>query len=170
MLKGVGGIGLAVGAGTAGASAIANAQRLDADLQAGRITQAQYNRAQATNALEVGGTVLAIKKMTPTAMAGNLLVGTDPIRLGVDAVGDLINGTNNAERSIQNVGKALEGHGRGLAKLATDPVGWANEAGRNIDTEMKKVEKDVNNAAKDVGKALDQAGKDVDKFFKGIFG
>ena len=131
---------------------------------------AQYNRAQATGAVNAAGTVIAIKKMTPAAIAGNALIGTDPISLGVDAVGDLINGTGNAGRSLANVGRTLEGHVRGVQKLVTNPAAWAKEAGRNIDKEANKVAKDIDRAAKDVGKAVNQAGKDVGKFFKGIFG
>ncbi len=159
MVKAAGGIGAAVGVGAAAGGLIANSRQLDADVRAGRITQAQYNRAQATNAVNAAGTVVAIKKMTPTAIAGNALIGTDPISLGVDAVGDLINGTGNAGKSLANIGRTLEGHAKGVHKLVTNPDAWAKEAGRNIETE-------VNN----VGKALNQAGKDVDKFFKGVFG
>jgi hypothetical protein len=169
-LKAAGGIGAAVGGGLAAGHLIANSKKLDADLRAGRITQAQYNRAQATGAVNAAGTALAIKKMTPTAIAGSALIGTDPISLGVDAVGDLINGTNNAEKSIANVGRTLEGHAKGVHKLVTNPDAWAKEAGRNIEKEVNKVGRDLDKAGKDVGKAVNQAGKDVDKFFKGIFG
>jgi hypothetical protein len=149
---------------------IANSKKLDADLRAGRITQAQYNRAQATGAVNAAGTVIAIKKMTPTAIAGNALIGTDPISLSVDAVGDLINGTGNAGKSLANVGRTLEGHVNGVHKLVTNPDAWAKEAGRNIEKEVNKIGKDLDKAGKDVGKAVNQAGKDIDKFFKGIFG
>jgi len=169
-LKAAGGIGAAVGGGLAAGHLIANSKKLDADLRAGRITQAQYNRAQATGAVEAAGTVIAIKKMTPTAIVGGAVVGTDPISLGVDAVGDLINGTNNAEKSIANVGRTLEGHAKGVQKLVTNPDAWAKEAGRNIEKEVNKVGRDLDKAGKDIGKAVNQAGKDVDKFFKGIFG
>jgi hypothetical protein len=169
-LKAVGGIGAAVGIGAAAGGIIANSQKLDADLRAGRITRAQYNRAQATGAVNAAGTVIAIKKMTPAAIAGNALIGTDPISLGVDAVGDLINGTGNASRSLANVGRTLEGHARGVQKLVTNPAAWANEAGHNIEKELNKVGRGLDKAGKDVGRALNQAGKDVDKFFKGIFG
>ena len=169
-LKAAGGIGAAVGGGLAAGHLIANSKKLDADLRAGRITRERYNRAQATGAVNAAGTVIAIKKMTPTAIVGGALVGTDPISLGVDAVGDLINGTGNAGRSLANVGRTLEGHAKGVHKLVTNPDAWAKEAGRNIEKEANKVAKDIDKAAKDVGKAVNQAGKDVDKFFKGIFG
>jgi hypothetical protein len=170
MLKAAGGIGAAVGGGVVAGNLIANSKQLDADLRAGRITQAQYNRAQATNAVNAAGTVIAIKKMTPTAIAGNALIGTDPISFGVDAVGDLINGTDNAGRSLANVGRTLEGHAKGVEKLVTNPDAWAKEAGRNIEKEVNKVGRDLDKAGKDIGKAVNQAGKDVDKFFKGMFG
>jgi hypothetical protein len=169
-LKAAGGIGAAVGGGLAAGHLIANSQQLDADLRAGRITQAQYNRAQATGAVNAAGTALAIKKMTPTAIVGGALVGTDPISLGVDAVGDLINGTGNAGKSLANVGRTLEGHAKGVHKLVTNPDAWAKEAGRNIEKEINKVGRDLDKAGKDIGKAVNQAGKDIDKFFKGIFG
>ena len=159
MLKAAGGIGTAVGVGAAAGGLIGNWQQLDADLRAGRITQAQYNRAQATGFVDTAGQLVAIKKMTPTGVVGNAFVGTDPISLGVDVVGDIINGTNNTEKAIGNVGRTLEGHARGVEKLVTNPEAWAKEAERNIN-------KEVNN----VGKGIEQAGKDVDKFFKGVFG
>jgi hypothetical protein len=170
VLKAAGGIGAAVGVGAAAGGLIASSQQLDADLRAGRITREQYNRAQATGAVNAAGTVVALKKMTPTAIAGSALIGTDPISLGVDAVGDLINGTGNAGRSLANVGRTLEGHAKGVGKLVTNPEAWAKEAGRNIEKEVNKIGRDLDKAGKDVGKALNQAGKDVDKFFKGIFG
>jgi hypothetical protein len=170
MLKRAGRIGAAVGVGAAAGGLIANSQQLDVDLRAGRITRAQYNRAQATNAVNAAGTVVAIKKMTPTAIAGSALIGADPISLGVDAVGDLINGTGNAGKSLANVGRTLEGHARGLHKLVTNPDAWAKEAGRNIEKEVNKIGRDLDRAGRDVGRALDQAGKDVGKFFTGIFG
>ncbi len=150
-LKAAGGIGAAVGGGLAAGHLIANSKKLDADLRAGRITREQYNRAQATGAVNAAGTVIAIKKMTPTAIVGNALIGTDPISLGVDAVGDLINGTSNAEKSLANVGHTLEGHAKGVHKLVTNPDAWAKEAGRNIEKEAGKVGKDIDQAAKDVG-------------------
>jgi hypothetical protein len=149
---------------------IANSKQLDADLRAGRITREQYNRAQATGAVNAAGTVLAVKKMTPTAIVGGALVGTDPISLGVDAVGDLINGTDNAGKSLANVGRTIEGHAKGVHRLVTNPDAWAKEAGRNIEKEVNKVGRELDKTGKDIGKAVNQAGKDVDKFFKGIFG
>ena len=152
------------------ARAIDNWQRLDADLRAGRITQAEYDRAQATNVVNSAGALLAIKNVNPASAAANALVGTDPLGLGVDAVGDLINGTNNAEKSIAEVGRRLGQHGKGVEKLVTNPQGWAKDTERNVNKELKKAEKSVNKAAKDVSKSVNQAGKDVDKFFKGVFG
>jgi hypothetical protein len=158
-LKRAGTAGAVVGGAGLVAGAVSQGRQLDADLREGRITQAQYNRAQATNALNVAGGALAIKKMNPASMAMNVAIGTDPISLGVDAVGDLINGTNNAQKSIDNIGRTLDGHAKGVEKLATNPAGWAQDTGKNIE-----------NTAKDVGKAAENTAKDVGNFVGGIFG
>ncbi len=148
----VGGVGLLTGA------ASRNGQ-LQADLRAGRISQVDFQRAQATDAVNIAGGALAIKKLNPTTAAMNAAIGTDPISLGVDIAGDLINGTNNASKSLQNVGKTLEGHAHGVQKLATDPAGWAKDAGR-----------DIEQTAKGIGKAVGNTAQGVGKFVDGVFG
>jgi hypothetical protein len=119
--------------------------------------------------------------------------GTDPLSLGVEGIGDLMNGTNNAEQSIKGVEKAWN---RSLTKqVFTDPNGAAKRVGKDIeqtgrdivktadqvgkdvgkasaavDKELKKTGKTVDREVKKAGKSIDKAAKDVGQFVDGIFG
>ena len=151
IVKGVGGVAtLGLIAGGA-----ANMQQLDADRKAGRVTQAQYNRAVATNGVQLAGTAAALKKLTPTGMVLGSTIGTDPFSLGADAIGDMINGTDNAKRAVEaipgNLVKSVNGHVEGVKTLVTDPGKWAQGAANDAKKTVEGIGNSVIGAAKGIG-------------------
>ena len=70
------------------------------------------------------------------------------MELGVDAVGDLFNGTDNAKKSFDNVENSFN---KSLTKqVFTDPAG----AAKRVDNDLKKAGKSVENGLKDAGNAI----------------
>lgn len=166
------GLAIAGGAVVTGTAidAIARQNNRDVALRTGQMSRSQYNQAVATDAARTtANTALELyklKKFSPSTIVSNELIGTDPVGFGADAVGDIINGTNNTERNLQNVERKLKGHVDGVKMLVNDPNKWAKTTERNAQRAVKNVERDVNKTVKDVEKA----GKDVGKFIGGIFG
>ena len=108
----------------------------------------------------------------------NDTLGTDPVSLGAEAIGDLLNGTDNAKQSLKGMKKAWNGS---LTKQTfTDPKGAAKrvgkdleKAGRDVARSAKKVgqkvDQGVKKAGKKIGDAGKKAGKSVGNFFKKTF-
>lgn len=123
--------------------------------QSGKITKKQYQKDKLKNATNVAGELYKLKKLNPSAILLNDVVGTDPISLGVDAVGDLINGTDNAKQSLKNVKNSWN---KSLTKqVFTDPKG----AGERVKNGAKKFGSDVKNTASKVGGGVKKAGTKV---------
>lgn len=110
--------------------------------------------ADVGKAAKTGKTVL--KAAGGGLVAGAVLkdtTGIDPLELGIDAVGDVVNGTDNAKRKLDNVENAWN---KSLTKQAvTDPAGAA-----------KRVENDVKKTGKDIEKGVQDAGKAIGGLFK----
>ncbi len=143
--------GLAVGSALVGsASQMKDAKKLR---DSGQITKSQYQKMQANNGLKTAESIAKIKKFNPATAVMNDVIGTDPISLGFDAVGDVFNGTDNAKQSLKNVGKAWD---KSLTKQTfTDP----KAAG-------KRVGDGVKNGLETTGKNIQRGAQNVDKFLK----
>ena len=151
IVKGVGGVAT-VGLIAGGAASM---QQLAADRKSGRVTQAQYNRALATNGVELAGSAAALKKLTPTGMVLGSTIGTDPFSLGADAIGDVINGTDNAKQAVKaipgNLVKSVNGHVEGVKTLVTDPGKWAKGAAKDAKNTVEGIGNGVVGVAKGIG-------------------
>ena len=181
-------------AGAAGAVVVAgiavkaanDLKNADQQLKSGKITTAQYNQMQATNAVDIAGEALKLKKLNVTSLLLDDAIGTDPISLGIDGIGDLINGTHNAKDSVKNmeaswnkslikqsftdpkaaaqrVGKDVENTGRDIGNFANKAGHEVDKAGKAVGKELNKAGQSIDKAAKDTGKAIDKAAKDTGK-------
>lgn len=163
---------MAVGSTLVGAaSQMKDAKKLR---DSGQISKSQYRKMQASNGLKTAESITKIKKFNPATAVMNDVIGTDPISLGFEAAGDLLNGTNNAKQSMKNMGKAWD---KSLTKQAfTDPkaagkrVGQGLEkTGRNIERGAKKAGKKIEQGAKKVGKSVKKGAKKVGDAIGGLF-
>ena len=157
--KGLGALAIA-GAGSSGLKSIKNAKD---DYKKGKLSKSDYKKAQKKNVTETAGKLYKLKKLNPTALLMNDVVGTDPISLGVDATLDLINGTDNAKQSLKNVKNSWN---KSLTKqVFTDPKG----AGKRVANGAKKAGESVKKGAKKVGNSVKKGAKKVGDFFKKPF-
>lgn len=154
--------------------------------ESGQISKSQYQQMKTKTTLDAGATALALKKLNVSGLVLNDVVGTDPITLGAEAIGDLIHGTDNAKQSLKSMNSAWN---KSLTKQAfTDPkaagervVDGVNETGKKVEQAAKKTGKAIEKGAKEVGEHVSSAAKDlgnkakkagdkVNGFFKGAFG
>jgi hypothetical protein len=148
-----------------GPSAPAKLSTAKANELAKRGKLAQTARANGvTNVSKIGKLgkgAAKLKKLSPTGLLLNDVVGTDPLSLGIDGIGDLINGTNNAEQSLKNMKKSWN---KSLTKqVFTDPKGAANRVGNNIKDTAQDVGKFTKKAGQAVGNTAKKAGTEVKK-------
>ena len=122
-------------------------------LNSGKITKSQYKKLQTTNGIKTAGELYKLKKLNPATAVMNDVIGTDPISLGVEGIGDLINGTDNAKQSLKGM---KDSWNKSLTKQAfTDPKG----AG-------KRIKNGVKDTSKKIGNGIKKAGNKVGDFFK----
>lgn len=154
--KGLGGATGALAIGGA-ASGMMSQQKQDKEhLRTGKITQAQYQQRQEKRLIDGAATLASIKKLNPSGMVMNDMIGTDPISLGADVVGDLLHGTNNTKKTFQNMGDAFD---RSLVKqTVTDPKGAAKRVGKGIKKTGDKVGKGIKKTGEKIGEGFKKVG------------
>lgn len=143
--KGLGGATAALTAGGLAAGTWHAMKQNEEDYKSGKISKAQYRQRQEQQLLGDGATLARLKKMSPANMLMNDVIGTDPISLGADIIGDLRYGTGNTKETLKNMGKAFD---KSLVKQTfTDPKGA-----------VKRVGDDLKDAGKKVGDGLKKIG------------
>ena len=126
----------------------------------GQISQSQYRRLQVDNGMKTAEQLIKLKKYNPATAVMNDVIGTDPISLGFEAVGDIVHGTDNAKQSLKGMGKAWD---KSLTKQAfTDP----RAAGQRVEQGLKKTGKNIEQGAKTASRKIKQGTRKMSQGVK----